>query len=138
MSQKKIAERPLLTLPQILLLLGLLAALFFALDINRRAQAGEQVGVGQEALRQEINFEATRRVELQATLSYVQSDDYVADYARNEAGYILPGEVRVVPLPLEATPIPTEPPPPTPDPAQNAHPWQAWLRLLTDIPQPVR
>ena len=74
----------------------------------------------------------------QATLEYVTSDDYVASYARNEGGMIQPGERRIVPLLQEATPGPTPAPPPTPDPALQAKPWQAWWRLLTDIPQPVR
>lgn len=94
------------------------------------------MGIGEEALKAELNLEATRQVELQATLEYVQSEDYIAAYARDEGGYLLPGERRVVPLVIEATPEPTQPPAPTPDPAYNARPWQAWWRLLTDAPQP--
>lgn len=129
-------QRPLLSLPQILTLLGVIAALFIGLDLNRRSQAGELVGVDEEILQTEIDFEATRQIELQATLEYVQSDDYVAAYARNEGGYLLPGEQRVVPLVLEATPVPTPVPPPPETPLEEAYPWQAWWRLLTDAPLP--
>ena len=136
MRERLFRQRPLLTIPQILVLLAVIAALFIALDLNRRAQAGQLVGVGEEALQAEVNAESTRQVELQATLTFVQSDDFVSAYARDEAGQLLPGEKRVVPLVIEAPPEPTAVPEPTPDPAQDAQPWQAWWRLLTDAPQP--
>jgi cell division protein FtsB len=138
MASKLFRQRPVLTVPQIAVLLVVLAGLVIALDLNRRAQAGRLVGVGEESLQAEVSVESTRQAELQATLAYVQSDDYVASYARQEGGYLLPGEKRIVPLLLEATPLPPTPPPPTPDPAVNARPWQAWWQLLTDVPQPAR
>lgn len=138
MRQKMKGQRPLLSIPQIITLVVLVIAIFLALSYNRRAQAGQRVGLDEAALQTEVNLAATRQVELQATLVYVESDDYVADYARNEGGYLLPGEKRVVPLVIEATPLPTPVPPPTPDPAVNARPWQAWWRLLTDAPLPTR
>jgi cell division protein FtsB len=138
MASKLFRQRPVLTVPQIAVLLVVLAGLVIALDLNRRAQAGRLVGVGEESLQSEVSVESTRQAELQATLAYVQSDDYVASYARQEGGYLLPGEKRIVPLLLEATPLPPTPPAPTPDPAVNARPWQAWWQLLTDAPQPAR
>ncbi len=137
MRARLFRQRPLLTFPQILILVVILVALFAALNLNRRAQAGRQVGVGESALQVELDLEVTRQVELQATLEYVQSEDYVAAYARDEGGYLLPGEKRVVPLTIEVTPQPTPLPPPTPDPVERARPWQAWWRLLTDAPQPA-
>ncbi|MEZ4593862.1 MAG: septum formation initiator family protein [Chloroflexota bacterium] len=131
-------QRPLLTLPQIIILLLIGAALFVAVDLNRRAQAGQLVGLGEGDLQAQVDAESTRQVSLQVTLEYVQSEDYVAAYARDEAGYVLPGEKRVVPLVIEATPLPTAVPTATPDPIQNARPWQAWWQLLTDAPQPIR
>lgn len=131
-------QRPLLNLPQIVVLLLIVAAIVIALDLNRRAQSGRLVGVGEEALQVQISAESTRQIELQATLEYVQSQDYVAAYARNEGGMVLPGEKRIVPLLLEVTPAPTPFPDSTPDPIGNAQPWQAWWRLLTDAPQPSR
>ena len=136
MRFKFLRQRPLLTLPQIAILLAVIFALFIALDLNRRARAGQLVGAGEEALQQELTIETTRQVELQVTLDYVQSDDYVAAYARDEGGQLLPGEVRVVPLPIEATPEPSAAPSIAPDPAFDARPWQAWWQLLTDAPQP--
>jgi len=131
-------QRPLLTLPQIILSLAVVAAISVALDLNRRAQAGRLVGVGEEPLRAEVALEETRQVELQATKAYVYSEEYVIDYARNEENNILPGEVPVVVLAIEATPEPTPAPVPTPDPGANTRPWQAWWQLLTDAPPPGR
>ncbi|MCA9924656.1 MAG: hypothetical protein KC419_19300 [Anaerolineales bacterium] len=136
MYRKLWQQRPLLTLPQLFILLAVIAALFIALDLNRRAQAGSLVGSDESLLQDELSLEATRQVELQATLEYVQSEDYVASFARDEGGYLLPGEKRVVPLVIEVTPQATAVANPTPDPAQQARPWQAWWRLFTDRPYP--
>ena len=137
-ESKVFRSRPLLSMPQVVFLLVIVGAIIAATDLNRRAQAGRLVGTGEEALQLQVERESTRQVELQATLEYVTSDDYVAAYARNEGGMIQPGERRIVPLLQEATPEPTATPPPTPDPALQARPWQAWWRLLTDAPQPTR
>ena len=136
MRKKLFSQQPLLTLPQVLVLLAVIAGLFIALDLNQRAEAGRLVGVGEAELEAEIEAESTRQVALKATATYVYSNGYVEAYARNEGGYIKPGEVRVVPLFVEGTPQPTLIPPPTPDPARYAHPWQAWWRLLSDAPLP--
>ncbi|MFZ0548647.1 MAG: hypothetical protein WAM60_24570 [Candidatus Promineifilaceae bacterium] len=136
MWSKLLSHRPILTATQIVILVAILAGLFVALDLNRRAQAGRLVGTGEESLETELETEQTRQVELRVTLSYVQSEDYVAAYARDEGGYILPGEKRIVPLIVEGTPGPSPQPTPTPDPAEYARPWQAWWRLLTDSPLP--
>lgn len=138
MFKKLLSARPLLTLPQILVLLAVIAGLFITLDLNRRAQAGRLVGVGEEELQAEVVMESTRQVELQATATYVMSDNYTEAYAREEGGYLKAGEVRVVPLLVEGTPPATAVPTPTPDPVSRAQPWQAWWRLLTDAPLPSR
>lgn len=138
MSRRFTPKKTLLTLPQAVVLVFILVGLVIAIDLNRRAQSGESVGLGEKALSGELSVEMTRQVELQATLEYVESDDYVAAYARNEGGYLLPGEKRVVPLLIEATPEPTRAPPPEPDPAFDARPWQAWWQLLSDAPLPSR
>lgn len=136
MRKKFLSQRPLLTLPQFLVLLAVIAGLFIALDLTRRAQAGRLAGVGEEELQAEIDAESTRQIELQATATYVQSDSYVEAYARSEGGYLKAGEMRVVPMFVEETPEATPGATPTPDPATQARPWQAWWRLLTDAPLP--
>jgi cell division protein FtsB len=136
MRHKLFRQRPLLTIPQIIILMGVVAILFIGLDLTHRAQAGQLVGAGEESLQKEITVEMTRQVALQATLEYVQSDDYVKAYARDEGGYIMPGEKRIVPMPVEAPPGEQPQAAPTPDPAAAALPWQAWWQLLSDAPPP--
>lgn len=138
MQNKRFQQHPLLTLPQFLAVVVIIAGLVFALDLNRRAQEGRLVGVGEEDLQAELSLEQTRQIELQVTATYVYSESYIDAYARNEAGYVQDGEKRVIPLVIEAEPTPTPPPIATLDPAFNARPWQAWWRLLTDAPQPTR
>jgi len=123
---------------QIVLLLVVIAALIIVLDLNRRARDGRLVGAGAEVLQAKLDEEVTRQVELKATLEFVQSDEYVAIYAREEGGMLLPGEKRIVPLIVEATPAPLQQSQPTPDPALYARPWQVWWSLLTDAPLPAR
>lgn len=138
MSRQLFRKRPVLNFPQIIVLVIILVGLMIALDLNRRARSGGDASLDETALQAEIGTEATRQVELEATLVYVQSDAYVASYARNEGGMLQPGEQRAVPLLVTAVPEPTPLPPEPPDPAYNARPWQAWWQLLTDIPQPTR
>ncbi len=137
MSNRKVRQKPLLSIPQILIILALVAAMIVALDLNRRAQAGRQVNVGEDALRAEIMAQQTRQVQLEATATHVYDDSYIEIYARNEGSLILDDETLVSPLFIDALPTPTPIPTATPDPAGNANPWQAWWRLLTDAPQPA-
>ncbi len=138
LNLKRFRPFSILNVSQVLVLLAVAATMIIVLDLSRREQAGRQVGVNEESLAIQVTEMWHRQVELKATLSYVQSDDYVADFARNEAGYILPGERRVVPLVIPSAPGPEPVPIGTPDPAHDARPWQAWLRLLTDAPAPTR
>lgn len=138
MSSRFVIRRSIHSAAQIILLLVVIAAMFIVLDLNRRAKDGRLVGAGAEALRAELDEEVTRQVELQATLEFVQSDEYVAIYAREQGGMLLPGEKRIVPLKVDATPAPAPQPQPTPDPALYARPWQAWWSLLSDAPLPAR
>lgn len=136
MRRSIFSQRPLVTIPQIVIFLVISVSLIIAIDINRRNRMGQVMGGGEIALEAQVEAEQTRQVELKATLDYVQSDDYVAEYARSEAGFLQPGERRVVPLVVETISEPTPIPAPTVDPLQAAQPWQAWWQLLLDAEQP--
>ena len=137
MRWKLVWKKPLLTLTKVIALAVILFGLFVALDLNRRAQAGRLVGKDEDTLRAELESEKARQFELEATRVYVQSEEYVAVYAREEGGYLLPGEKRIVPLPIVDNFDPAASFEQSPDPAQYARPWQAWWQLLTDIPMPT-
>ncbi len=129
-------QRPLLSLPQVLVLAGIVFAIYVGFDLNRRAQAGAEIEQTEQIMEERVKLETTRQVELIMTRDYVESDAYVNSYALNEAGKIRPGQVRVVPLLINATAVATPVPTATPDPAYDARPWQAWWRLLSDAPLP--
>jgi cell division protein FtsB len=135
-DRSRFRQRPLLSLPQLLILASIVFGVYIGFDLNRRASAGAQMETNETAMIEKVNLEKTRQVELVMTREYVKSDAYVEDYARNEAGQLQPSENRIVPLLAEVTPVATPIPTATPDPAYDARPWQAWWRLLSDAPMP--
>jgi cell division protein FtsB len=137
-SRRVFQQRPLLSLPQVLVLAAIVVAIYIGVDLNHRAQTGRMIQANELSLQEKLDYESTRQIELIATREFVESDDYVADYARNEAGMILPGEERIVLLQSGSVPVATAVAEATPDPAYNARQWQAWWRLFTDAPLPSR
>lgn len=135
-KNKKVRQRPILSFPQILILTVLFITIAAGLNLNRRAQTGRLIDSSEKRLQEKLILETTRQVELQVTRNYVNSQDFVAAYARDEGGQIIPGEKRIVPRFLEPQAASTPIPEPTPDPAYNARPWQAWWRLFSDAPLP--
>lgn len=120
-----------------ILAIGLTLAVNFSTRIaNSRLQREvfQSVSSEVEALKED-------RATLQAELDFVQSDAYVEQWARSDGKMVRPGEVIVVPLPLESaiepTPAPTpvvrvETSPPEPDP------WTLWWSLFFDTAPPGR
>ena len=136
-SRRKIfQQRPLLSLPQIVVLVAIVITIYIGVDLNHRAQTGRLIRANELSLEEKVAQESTRQIELIVTRDYVNSKDFTESFARNEAGMGLPGEVRVVPLVMNSSPLPTAVPTATPDPAYDARPWQAWWRLISDAPLP--
>ncbi|HXF69087.1 MAG TPA: septum formation initiator family protein [Thermoflexus sp.] len=77
-----------------------------------------------ERLRQAIATEQARATALAEQARYVRSEEFVARWARLEAGMVRPHETpyRVGRIPSSPTPYPT----PTPVP----QPWQVWWALI--------
>jgi cell division protein FtsB len=137
-SRRVFRQRPLLSLPQALVLVAIVVTIYIGVDLNHRAQTGRLIQANELSLKERVALESTRQIELMVTRDYVNSDDYVAAYARNEAGMIMPGERRIVPLQLDTSPLPTVVATATPDPAYDARAWQAWWRLFSDAALPSR
>jgi len=131
-------QRPLLSLPQILVLIAIVVAIYIGVDLNHRAQTGRLIRANELALEAKVAQESTRQIELIVTRDYVNSKEFTASFARNEAGMSLANERRIVPLVGEISPLPTPVPTTTPDPAYDARSWQAWWRLFTDAQLPAR
>jgi cell division protein FtsB len=131
-------KHPILNLPQFLIIAGAVLALVLTLSLNLKGRENETLGAEEAGLATLVAAEELRQEQLVLTLTYVASDDYVADYARDEGGMLLPGERRVVPLPNPPPPTPT----PIPTPVQAAGgpktPFEAWWRLFFDGPAPRR
>ncbi|PJF22488.1 MAG: hypothetical protein CUN56_05755 [Phototrophicales bacterium] len=118
-----------------ILAIGLMLAINFSTRIaNSRLQRETYANIEAEvqALQEE---QAT----LIAELDHVQSDAYVERWARSEGKMVRPGEVLVIPVPLNTTPLVTPTPPvivevdtspPKPD---N---WTLWWALFFDSPPP--
>ena len=137
-SRRVFHQRPLLSLPQVLVLVSIVVAIYIGVDLNHRAQTGRLIQANELSLEERVALESTRQVELMVTRDYVNSDDYVADHARNEASMVMPGEIRIVPLHSGTSPLPTVVATVTPDPAYDARAWQAWWRLFSDAALPSR
>jgi cell division protein FtsB len=135
-SRRAFRQRPLLSFPQIVALTAVVVAIYIGVDLNHRARIGRLIEASELSFQEQLDFESTRQVELMVTRTYVNSDDYVADFARNEGGQVMPGERRIVPITVDNIPLPTPVPTATPDPAYDAQSWQAWWRLFSDAPLP--
>ncbi len=66
---------------------------------------------------------------LEARLEYVQSDDYVDQWAREQAGMTQSGETLVIPIRPTDLPQPTPTPFPTPTPTPPPF-WMRWWHAL--------
>lgn len=131
-------KHPILNLPQFLIIVGAVLALVLTLSLNLKGRENETLSVEEAALASLVAQEKLRQDQLHLTLTYVASDDYVADYARDEAGMLLPGERRVVPLPNPPPPTPTPIPTPIEASVGPKTPLEAWWRLFFERPAPSR
>jgi cell division protein FtsB len=131
-------RHPILNLPQFLIIAGAVLALVLTLSLDLKGRENETLGAEEAALATLVAGEELRQEQLVLTLTYVASDDYVADYARDEGGMLLPGERRVVPLPNPPPPTPTPIPTPVHAASGPKTPFEAWWRLFFDGPAPLR
>ena len=101
-----------------------------ALSFRSKARDNQAIGADENALATLVAGERKRGEDLVLTLTHAASDDYVAEYARNEGGMLLPGENRIVPLPHPVPPTPTPIPPPTVSLSTPQTPLDAWWMLF--------
>jgi cell division protein FtsB len=122
---------------QIITIVVATMAISMIVDFGRKATANYRVRNEERRLEQEIAAEGAKHQALLAHRAYVQTDEYVEQVAREELKWVKPGEIVVVPVPLESKPLPTPetPPAPTELVQREAH-WQAWWSLFFDRPPP--
>jgi hypothetical protein len=140
MRKNTLSKKFPLTMPQLFLAIVGVIALFIVIGLNRYDENHEAVAAGEATFQAEVNVEITKQVELQATLTYVESPTYVEHYFRNEENMVLEGENRIVPNVIAVTPTPTSAQSTTGTSVQAspAQPWQMWWRLVSDAPFPSR
>jgi cell division protein FtsB len=85
-------------------------ALFLLWDLGQRVMTSLRLMQLEQTYEQQLAEAEARNRELQKLKEYVQSDEYVIDYARRHWRWAFPGDTVVIP---QITPVPT----PTPSPA---------------------
>lgn len=125
---------------QIMFAAILAIGLILGLNFTRLFSAGQPLQQTYNQLTSEITQLEKDQADLTRERDYVQSDDYVESWARDEGKMVLPGEHLVIPVgsqsasevtpePVQQAAVQTTPP----DPPK----WQLWWALFfdTDLPQ---
>jgi cell division protein FtsB len=124
-------------LTQIITIVVATMAISMIVDFGRKATANYRVRNEESRLEQEIAAEKAKHEALLRRRTYVQTDEYVESVAREELKWVRPGEIVVVPIPVERKPLPTPETPPAPtELLQKESHWQVWWSLFFDRPPP--
>jgi hypothetical protein len=107
-----------------------LIAIYLVLLTGQRALDAYRLRRESEMIRQDIVNLRTRNVELQRELASERRDFEIERIAREQLGYVRPGDHPVVLIWAEDPRAPTPAPVPAREPAR-AH-WQEWLELFVD------
>ena len=131
-------KTPLISGTQFAAIVVLTIALFLVVDFGRRTTAGYYVSQTEKRLEAEIAALLEQRKALQEWRDYVQTDEYVEKWAREQARMVQPGDRRLIvvtPEPSDAQSEAAAPVAATPDsvvPTQPVPNWHHWWRLFWD------
>ncbi|MCC7358090.1 MAG: hypothetical protein IT317_01340 [Anaerolineales bacterium] len=128
------AARPPLTLLQIVVIIGIAAALLIMLDFNRRQAEAQRLEADRDHLATEVADLAYANAVLATQVAYATTDAAVIAWAHEQGKLVQPDEVLVVPIvpTAAATSAPAQPPPP---PAPET--WVLWWNLFFDLRPPI-
>ena len=117
-------------------------ALMLTINFSGRVSADRQLRAIRDTVLREIDLLRREQGELIARLAYVQSDAYVADWARSEGKMVRDGDVLILPVPMSATLAENNPPAaiefaPPQTRQQQPENWQLWWALFFDSPPPA-
>lgn len=96
---KKKRQSPKAPVAQFVAIIALSISIFLIVDLGRRAAANYRVQREAERLSQEVEHMREYQAQLLARRSYVASDLYAEDVARNELKWAKPGETVIVIMP---------------------------------------
>ncbi len=118
----------------ILLVVGIVGGLGWA--FFQQLALAEELKKETEQLEQAVATQRAHQSYLMATLTYVHTDEYVEEWAREEAKMVKPGEVLVIPVAGNGEAEPTSTPPAQPEGASLPLPedqpfWLVWWQALT-------
>lgn len=132
-------DRGLLPRRMIAILTGL-AALYLLLVIGQRAMDAYRINQEIDTIRREVVSLQTHNLELQAELSSARADEEIERIAREELGYVRPGDRPLILLWPDGRPPSSQNASaaatargPAPEPN-----WRSWLRLFADLDSPYR
>ena len=128
------AARPPLTLLQIVVIIGIAAALLIMLDFNRRQAEAQRLEADRDHLATEVAQLAYENAVLETQVAYATTDAAVIEWAHEQGKLVQPDEVLVVPI--VPTAQPTAAPPPLAPPPQPAT-WRLWWNLFFDVAPPI-
>ncbi len=130
---KKKRPGPKIPIAQFVAIIVLSISIFLIVDFGRRAAANYRVQREAYRLSQEVEAVKQYQAQLLARRTYVASDLYVEEVARNELKWAKSGETVIVVLPTPETTHSADPPTPNNEepPRQIAQsPAQAWWHLF--------
>ena len=130
----KAPNRPPLSLPQMLVIFGLIAGLLVMLDFNRRQAEAQRLERDRDRVSTEVAQLEYERDVLQTQVAYATTDAAVLDWAHEHGKLVLGDEVLVVPVVPTAQATPVPPPIVAPSSPPN---WLLWWSLFSDAPPPI-
>ena len=113
-------------------------SLLLAINFSGRIAAGRRIDSEREKLERTITALQVQATALQSELNFVNSDDFINQWARKEGKMVKGQEVLVVPVPGPSTPQPSPTPFVAAAEAQkpDAETWKLWWQLFFDSPPP--
>ena len=125
-------DPPLISGTQFAAIVVLTITLFLIIDLGRRTTAGYYVSQAEKNLKAEIRAELALKQKLIERLEYVKTDEFVEQWAREQARMVRPGDrplILVPSVPSSGQAVVVQPPKVahTAEPAPN---WHHWWRLF--------
>jgi len=124
-----------LTLLQIVVIIGIAAALLIMLDFNRRQAEAQRLEADRDHLATEVAQLGFDNDALETQVAYATTDAAVVQWAHEHGKLVQPDEVLVVAIVPTAGPTAAPPPLAAPPPPAT---WTLWWNLFFDMAPPIK
>jgi cell division protein FtsB len=113
---------------QLAVVVALIVAFFLVMDLNSRINDLFRLSAQRDQMQAEVNSLTKTKVMLKTQIAFATSDAFVAEWAREQAGFGKPGDIPIIPLPQQDfTPVPQTAATPTIQPVEH---WEKWWALF--------